>query len=72
MDNAQLVLDADRFRSARDLPSSPIGDLRSDLIAHRRRIASALNYLDSADTVADITLVAAEDERSLPFTATRC
>jgi AcrR family transcriptional regulator len=62
-DKAHLVLDAYRSKSARDITVPVTGDLGSDLIAHLGRIAYALKYLDSARTVADITLAAAEDER---------
>lgn len=62
-DKAHLVLDAYRSKSARDVAAPVTGDVGPDLMAHIGQLAYALNFLDSARTVADITLAAAEDER---------
>jgi AcrR family transcriptional regulator len=62
-DKAHLVLDAYRSKTARDITAPVTGDVGPDLVAHLGQLAYALNYLDSARTVADITLAAARDER---------
>jgi AcrR family transcriptional regulator len=62
-DKAHLVLDAYRSKSARDVTSPVTGEVGPDLVAHLGQLAYALNFLDSARTVAAITLAAAEDER---------
>jgi AcrR family transcriptional regulator len=61
-DKAHLVLDAYRSKSARDISAPIAGDLRPDLVAHLGRLGYALNHLDSARSVAAITLAAAENE----------
>lgn len=58
---AHLVLDVYRSKSARDVAAPVTGDLRTDLQSHLGRLAFALINLDSARTVAEITLAAAED-----------
>lgn len=62
-DKAHLVLDAYRSKSARDIVAPVSGDVGPDLMAHLGQIAYALTYLDSARTVADIMMAAAEGER---------
>jgi AcrR family transcriptional regulator len=61
-DKAHLVLDAYRSKSARDVAGPVTGDVGPDLVAHLGQLAYALNFMDSARTVAAITLAAAEDE----------
>lgn len=61
-DKAHLVLDAYRSKSARDIDAAAVvGDLRVDLAAHLGHIAYALHELDSARSVAAITLAAAAE-----------
>jgi AcrR family transcriptional regulator len=61
-DKAHLVIDAYRSKSTRDVTATVKGDLRTDLRAHLGRLAFALVNLESAATVRDITLAAAEDQ----------
>jgi hypothetical protein len=58
---SQLVLDAYRSRSARDLSPSGTGDLRADLVAHLGRMAFTLNSPAEARTLAEIFIAAADD-----------
>jgi AcrR family transcriptional regulator len=58
---AHLVLDAYRSKTARDVAAPLTGDLRTDLQTHLGRLAFALINLESARTVTEITLAAAED-----------
>lgn len=57
----QLVLDAYRSRSARDLSPTATGDLRADLVAHLGRMAFTLNSPAEARTLAEIIIAAADD-----------
>jgi AcrR family transcriptional regulator len=59
-DKAHLVLDAYRSKTARDMATTLTGDLRTDLKTHVGHLAFALNH-DSARTVAEIIVAAAED-----------
>jgi AcrR family transcriptional regulator len=58
---AHLVLDAYRSKAARDVAAPLTGDLRTDLQTHLGRLAFTLINLESARTVTEITLAAAED-----------
>jgi AcrR family transcriptional regulator len=59
---AHLVLDAYRSKATRDVAAPVIGDLRTDLRSHLGSLAFALVNLESAATVTEITLAAAEDQ----------
>lgn len=58
---AHLVLDAYRSKTTRDFAAPLTGDLRTDLQSHLGRLAFALTNLESARTITEITLAAAED-----------